>query len=141
MRLPGGRPPRLDMYGHNPFSRRFPHLRETPYAKGLRDINDVDTLENEVRRVYHRRVPLWLSEFTISSDRKSRGFDFYVSRGEQARWVSAAFRLAGAASYIAGLGWYTLYDEPRSVAQGLTNGLLTAGGKHKPAFAAYQRAR
>ena len=35
MKLPNGLPPRLDYYGHNPFSLRFPKLSKTPYHQGL----------------------------------------------------------------------------------------------------------
>ena len=48
MRLPDGKPPPLDYYGHNPFSARFPHLSEKPYFPGGRDINDIDTLDAQV---------------------------------------------------------------------------------------------
>ena len=140
MRLPGGRPPPLDYYGHNPFSRRFPNLRERPYFPGGRDINDIDTLEAQLRRTYHRQVPLWLSEFTVSSDHPNRAFDFAVSRKQQARWLTAAFRLANSASYVAGMGWFDLIDEAPSVSGGLTTGLMTWNLKPKPAFYAYEHA-
>jgi hypothetical protein len=45
-----------------------------------------------------------LSEFTISSDRANRAYNFSVSRKEQARWVRAAFRLVNKVDYVAGLG-------------------------------------
>jgi hypothetical protein len=143
MRLPDGAPPRLDYYGHNPYSTRFPDLAEKPYASGVRDINDIDTLHSELAGAYRGRgaTPrLWLSEFGISSDGSNRAFDYFVSRAAQARWVSAAYKLASSVPYVAGLGWYELLDEPASVAGHLTEGLLTAGGAPKPAFAAYQRA-
>jgi hypothetical protein len=43
MRLPGGRPPRMDWYGHNPFERRTPRLSDPPTrARGgrKRGLND-----------------------------------------------------------------------------------------------------
>lgn len=143
MRLPNGKPPRLDYYGHNPFSTRIPRLSAKPYYKGLRDMSDVDTLEAEVRRAYrvrHRAPRLWLSEFTVPSDRASRAFSFFVSRQAQARWLTAAYRIAGRERYVAGLGWYSLLDEAGDPRNGLTTGLLTADGTPKPALAAYQRA-
>lgn len=142
MRLPSGLPPRLDWWGHNPFSTRFPRLSQRPYARGARDISDVDTLEREVRRAYRprrRRPRLWLSEFTVSSDHGSDQFNFFVSRSDQARWLAAAFRLAKRQRSVAGLGWYQLYDTPGPSGD-RTWGLLTTSGERKPAFYAYQRA-
>jgi hypothetical protein len=142
MRLPNGRPPRLDWFGHNPFTTRFPNLRRPVYHKGLRDFSDIDTYVKEVRRAYRRtgrRPRLWLSEFTVSSDRDNKAFNFHVSRRQQARWLTAAYRIARRTPYVAGLGWFKLLDEPDD--DGLTTGLMTAKGKRKPAFYAYRRAR
>jgi hypothetical protein len=142
MKLPNGKPPRLDWYGHNPFSTRFPRLSAKPYATGVRDISDIDTLHAELAAVYGaKKTPkLWLSEFTISSDRTNRAFNFSVSRAEQAKWIAAAFKLADSVPYVAGLGWFDLYDEDPTVDKSLTNGLMTYDGKRKPAFNAYRNA-
>jgi hypothetical protein len=140
MKLPNGRPPRLDLWGHNPFTVRFPDLRKRTYYPGLRDISDIDTFEHEIRRVYHRSKPLWLSEFTVSSDQGNRAFNYAVSRADQARWLSAAFRLVNRVPYVAGLGWYDLLDEAPTVPEHLTTGLMTFDGQPKPAFSAYQHA-
>ena len=155
LRLPNGRPPRLDWYGHNPFPFRFPDLSEPPLAGGFRDISDLDTMEKELRRTYARkcnrderrrgitrcgrRPRLWLSEFTIQSDHGSRSFALVVSRADQARWLRAAYRIADQLPSVAGLGWFRLLDEP----EGTLNehwGLLTDLGKMKPAGNAYLRA-
>jgi hypothetical protein len=141
MRLPNGHPPPLDYYGHNPFGRRFPNLKEAPYYPGGRDINDIDTLEAQLRSTYHRQVPLWLSEFTISSDHPTRAFNFSVSRAAQARWLTAAFKLANSTNYVVGLGWFNLIDQDPTIPDALTNGLLTYNMKPKPAFYAYERIR
>ncbi|MHB8656860.1 MAG: hypothetical protein ACYC91_02745 [Solirubrobacteraceae bacterium] len=141
MRLPDGRPPELDLYGHNPYSRRFPDLREPPYFRGGRDINDIDTLESQLTGTYHRPVRLWLSEFTISSDHNNVAFDFHVSRAQQARWLRAAYSLAGSVPYVAGLGWFNLIDDPPSSAEHLSDGLMSSNLKPKPAFFAYQQVR
>jgi hypothetical protein len=142
MRLPNGKPPPLDYYGHNPFGRRFPDLKEKPYFPGGRDINDIDTLEAQLQHTYHRRVMLWLSEFTISSDHNSFAFAFHVSRRGQARWLTAAFRLANSVNYVAGIGWFNLIDDPptRPIGNQLTTGLMTYKLKPKPAFYAYEHA-
>jgi hypothetical protein len=144
LRLPDGAPPRMDYYGDNPYSTRFPRLSNPPYSAAVRDIDDIDTLEHELQGAYagHGATPkLWLSEFSISTDAPSRAFDYYVSRPVQARWVTAAYRLVDSVPYVAGLGWYELLDEPTSTPERLTEGLMTATGQPKPAFYAYARAR
>jgi hypothetical protein len=143
LRLPNGRPPRLDWWGHNPFSTRFPNLGRSPYRQGLLDFSDLDTLHHRLRIAYkgHRTPRLWLSEFTIQSDHGSGAFNWFVSRRDQARWVTAAYRIAHREPWIAGLGWLFLTDEPENDSR--TNahwGLLTAAGKRKPAYYAYRRA-
>jgi hypothetical protein len=149
MRLPSGRPPRLDWFGHNPFSRRAPDIRqpENPAFPGSRDISDMDLFARELHRAY-RRYPrfrrhgprLWLSEFTVSSDRPNRAFSFAVSRREQADWLRGAFRIAKRVN-AAGLGWFSLLDEPPSMRNGLTTGLMTYHGTRKPAYRVYKRLR
>ena len=136
LRLPNGRRPRVDWWGHNPFPFRFPKLANPPLRGGFRDISDVDTLSAEVRRTFGRRVPLWLSEFTIQSERGSRIFATFVSRAAQARYLSAGFRIAdGLGPAVAGIGWLTLLDEPPAP-DSANFGLLTFAQARKPAFAA-----
>ena len=138
MRLPNGRRPRLDWFGHNPFSARFPRLSRTPYAPGIRDFSDIDSLHGQLRREYPRPTPrLWLSEFSVSARRSNRAFAFHVSEREQARWLRAACRIASRQRYVAGLGWYTLLDEPEAPGS-LTSGLLDSRGRPKPAYSAYR---
>jgi hypothetical protein len=144
MRLPDGAPPRMDYWGHNPYSFRYPKLSEGPYAQGVRDINDIDTLHSEIAAAYGGRPggtpKLWLSEFSISSDQKNRAFTFFVSRAAQAKWLTAAFKLVDSVPYVVGLGWFELLDEPPSVPGHLTSGLLTWDARPKPAFTAFARA-
>jgi hypothetical protein len=144
MKLPNGRPPRMDLWGHNPFDGRFPNLADDPIGR-FRGFNDLDTFHREIRADYrqgHRTVPrLWLSEWTVISDKPSRIFlHFYVSANEQARWLRAAFAIARRTPYVAAMSWFTLLDEPP--APGSANwGLLRADGTPKPAFGAYMHAR
>ncbi len=142
LRLPSGKPPRMDLWGHNPYSTRFPDIKKKPYVRGIRDISDLDTLHAEIAAAYKgRKVPkFFISEFAVASDRASRAFSFFVSRSEQARWVTAAFKLARSTGYVDTLGWYELLDQDAPAPDGLTNGLLTASGAAKPAFAAFKSA-
>ena len=43
------RPPRMDLWGHNPFEGRFPNIKKKPIGK-FRGLNDVDTLYREIQR-------------------------------------------------------------------------------------------
>jgi hypothetical protein len=140
MRLPDGRPPRLDWFGHNPFPFRVPSLAEMPLPGGFRDISDTDTVSDEVARAYGRRVPLWLSEYTIQSDHGSAVFATFVSPALQAEYLTGGFRIADdLGARVAGVGWLALLDEPPA-ADGANWGLLTYALQRKPAFAAMQRA-
>jgi hypothetical protein len=140
MRMPSGRPPRLDWFGHNPFPFRTPKLAEGPLSGGFRDISDTDTLSDEVRRAYGRRVPLWLSEYTIQSDRGSAVFATFVPRALQAQYLTAGYGIGDElGARVAGVGWLALLDEPPG-ADSANWGLLTYGLRRKPAFSAMVRA-
>src|SRR6185503_7465580 len=105
-----GQRPRLDDYGHNPFTRRCPDMSSGPnyLMDGARDIGDIDTLGSEAKSAFGASTKLWLSEFTVSSDRANRAMTFYVSRADQADWLTKAYALAGSVSYVSGLGWFNL---------------------------------
>lgn len=139
MRLPNGKPPRLDWFGHNPFPFRFPNLRELAVAGGYRDISDLDTFGAQLRRTYGPRAKFWLSEFLVLSDRPSQEFVTSVSRAEQGRWLSAAYGIADRLPQVAGLGWLGLLDEPPTP-RSSNYGLLTADGAQKPAYEAFRAA-
>ena len=140
MRLGNGRPPRLDWFGHNPFPFRFPNLRELAIGGGFRDISDLDIFQRQLRRTYGRRAKFWLSEYLVLSDRPSDTFRLAVSRMAQARWLAAGYGIADSLDSVAGLGWFSLLDQPERAGSSAW-GLLTAAGQRKPAYAAYRRAR
>jgi hypothetical protein len=141
MRLPNGKPPRLDWYGHNPYSTRKPDLRQKVYVPGVRDFSDVDTLRRDLKKTYKKRTPrIFLSEFGVPSDHQNPIFGFFVSQQEQASWLTAAYRIAHRHRWIAGLGWWTLIDGAPAV-DSTNSGLLRADGSAKPSYFAYRRAR
>lgn len=142
MRLPDGRPPRMDLYGHNPFSFRNPDLRNPPSTQDLVDFSDLGRFDRQIQRDLRRprskRIRLFLSEFTIPTAPDSE-FNFYVSRKTQAKWITNAFKVARKVN-AAGLGWIHLYDEPPVPGQTSVNGgLLTYDGRRKPGFYAFMR--
>jgi hypothetical protein len=147
MRLGGGRRPRMDWYGHNPFQRRAPRLRDDPVrADGgrRRGLNDLDTLWKELNRAYRGRTAggrrprkLWLSEYTVQSDGPSWAFQFFVSRQAQAARLRKSFALARRLPYVAGMGWFSLSDYPPAP-NNPTWGLISYDGEKKPAYEAYE---
>jgi hypothetical protein len=149
MRLPNGRPPRMDLYGHNPFTVRSPDLEKGPLGHGYADFSDLDTLVRWIDRNLERRrsgrpIRLFLSEFTLPTDHPNYEFNFWVTREVQARWLAAALRLTRRWDRIFTLGWIGLYDEPPNGPGGtagdeVNRGLLEWDGDRKPAYRAFKR--
>jgi hypothetical protein len=148
MRLPNGRPPRMDLYGHNPFTTRKPDLRRPYGGYGYADFSDLDTLARTIDRYLGRRrgrrIRLFISEFTVPTDHPNAVFNFHVSRRTQANWLAAALRIAREWPRIYALGWFSLYDQPPNGPGGApgdeTNwGLLDWVGEPKPAYYVYKR--
>jgi hypothetical protein len=138
------RPPRMDLWGHNPFDGRLPNIKKKPRGK-FRGLNDIDTLHREIQRAYRSRgrTPrLWLSEWTVLSEPSPNLFGgFYVSPTEQATYISRAYKMVRKLKYVKTLGWYRLEDEANSGTVGAAWGLLTDSGATKPSFNAYAAAR
>jgi hypothetical protein len=153
------RPPRMDLWGHNPFDGRFPNIKKKPIGK-FRGLNDVDTLYREIQRAYGVRdkkkgkgkkaraskrkvkVPsLWLSEWTVLSEASPNLFGgFHVTPAQQASYITAAYRMVRKLKYVKALGWYRLDDERDNGHVGAAWGLLTSDGARKPSFDAYAAA-
>jgi hypothetical protein len=141
LRLPNGKPPRMDLYGHNPFSAREPDLGNPPSPQGAVDFSDLRRFQKVVDRQLarprgKRRLPFFLSEFAIPTGPDSE-FNFYTTPEVQARWITSAFRVARQVGAY-GLGWIHLYDDPPG---GSRSGLLTNAGKRKPGYRAFKQAR
>jgi hypothetical protein len=138
MRLPGGKLPRLDLYGHNPFSSRKPNLANPPGVQATVDFSDLGrlgaTVDRNLARSRGRHIPLFLSEWTIPTGPDNE-FNFYTDLSTQASWIRAAFRIVRAWPRIYALGWIHLYDDPPSGSMG---GLLDAQGQKKPGYDAFQ---
>lgn len=138
MRLPDGSRPRMDLYGHNPFSYREPNFRNPPKCCGSADFSDLRRLARHIDRYLarpsRRRIPLFLSEFTIPTGRRDYEFNFHTTRATQARWINRALRYARGWSRIYTLGWIHLYDVPLQT----NGGLLDSRGRKKPGYYAFR---
>jgi hypothetical protein len=142
MRLPNGRPPRMDLYGHNPFTGRRPR-RNAPQDTTVVDISDLPTftrfLDRHIRDPNNRPLNLFLSEFFWPTDHANGEFAFHLDLATQASWLKAALAIAERSPRIYTLGWYSLYDDPplpdgRSV----NRGLMRRSGRRKPAYSTFR---
>lgn len=144
MRLPDGRRPRMDLFGHNPFSFREPNLRNEPLLDGSVDFSDVRRFGRQVnhhlRRRGAKRIKLFLSEWTIPTG-PDREFNFHVRPATQARWITSGFRIARGLRDVYGLGWVHLRDEaPRDDGRPVVRGgLMDHLGTKKPGYDAFRR--
>ena len=138
MRLPDGSRPRMDLYGHNPFSYRQPDFSNPPKCCGAADFSDLRRLARHIDRYLprspRRRIPFFLSEFTIPTDSLDHEFNFYTTRTIQARWIRRAFRYVRGWSRIYTLGWIHLYDVPNQT----NGGLIDSRGRKKPGYFAFR---
>ena len=146
LKLPDGRPPRLDMYGHNPFSARRPLFGRPPLGFGFADFSDLPILARWIdrhlgkRRRSNRGAKIFVSELMWPTDHENFEFNFWVDQETAASWLSDALRQARRWNRIYTVAWLALYDDPpRSDGLEVNRGLLTREGKRKPAYNAYKR--
>ncbi|MCP9488885.1 MAG: hypothetical protein MSC31_03315 [Solirubrobacteraceae bacterium MAG38_C4-C5] len=156
LRLPNGKPPRMDLYGHNPYTTRRPDLGEEPLVDGTADFSDLDTLagwiDENLRPPPLRRgpetmrlpteLPLYLSEFTVPTDQPNYVLNVHVDRETQAQWLDAAFTIVEGSDRIHTLGWFQLRDQPPNADGDEARwGLIDNEGRRKPAFDVFAGAR
>ena len=138
MRLPDGRPPRLDMYGHNPFSVRVPDLSNPPSINQQFDFSDLSRLSEFVDKNLGRpgnpKPKLFLSEWTIPTAQDLE-FNYHVEQRVQALWITDGLRIASELPSVYALGWIHLYDELPQQA----GGLIKADGTKKLGYFAWEK--
>jgi hypothetical protein len=137
LRLPDGKPPRLDMYGHNPFSFRDPNLSNPPSGEQDIDFSDLGRLSKLVDRYLGRPgnpdPKLFISEWTVPTA-IDLDFNFYVDKSVQARWITDSLRIGRQLKSIYAIGWIHLYDEPPHS----LGGLIETDGAKKPGYFAWK---
>lgn len=141
MKLPNGKPPRMDLYGHNPFSFKEPNLLRPPSLSnllyGVVEFSDLGRLKDVVNNYLaipngKRAIPLFLSEWCIPTG-PDKEFNYQVSEATQAKWINSAFKIVNADnSFIYALGWIHLQDS-----KNVSSGLLDASGREKLGFEAF----
>lgn len=145
MRLPNGKPPRMDLWGHNPFGTRGPDLRKSQLIAGTADMSDLDVFAPWVRKYLsrggrNRRLKLFATEYTAPTDDPGFEFPYHVTRALQASWLRAAWKIT-ASENLYGLGWIALRDSRREDGATSQIGLLDLGGAKKPSYDVFKRLR
>jgi hypothetical protein len=145
LKLPNGKPPRMDMYGHNPFNNRPPVLGGLHLGHGFIDFTDLPILARWIDRFLgrprHRAgMKIFIAELMYPTDHRNFEFDYFVSQKTAAHWLAEALHAVRHWSRIYTLAWTALYDDPvRPDGLEVNRGLLTRKGKKKPAYFAYRR--
>lgn len=147
LKLPDGRPPRMDLYGQNPFGYRRPDLSKSLINEGggVADFDDLDVVAEYVDRYLSRagrnkrKLPLFLSEYFVPTDHHNWEFNYWVTKQTAADWLKAGLAITRNWHRIYTLGWFELYDEAANgLGTEVNRGLLTAAGKKKPAYYAFK---
>jgi hypothetical protein len=143
MKLPNGRPPRMDLYGHNPFGFREPDLRKPQTPRGQVDFSDLGRFDKLIQRVLgkprHKHIALFLSEYAVPTEEQDVELNFHVTLATQAKWITSAFKVARQLDADT-LGWIRLRDDA-PIPGGVVShgGLQKFDGTPKPGFYAFMR--
>jgi hypothetical protein len=146
LKLPNGLPPRMDMYGQNPFGYRRPDLSAglINATSGVADFCDLDVVAQYVDRYLtkggrNHKLPLFLSEYFVPTDHANFEFNYWVSRKTAKSWLTDAFKIVRSWKRIYTLGWFEIYDEaPNGKGTEVNRGLLTWDHHPKPAYYAFK---
>jgi len=141
LRLPNGRRPRMDLYGHNPFTARKPGGRHPPLGRGFADLYDLDVFGGWLDRYLKRRkLRVFISEFVLPTYKENWQFNFHLTRAAQASWLADALRVARRDRRIYTFGYLGLYNETaRADDRQVRWGLVDPDGSPKPAFDVFRR--
>jgi hypothetical protein len=124
---------RFDVYAHHAYPRRSSESPSSKPPKNAVTLANIGELQKEVRRLYGSK-PLWITEYGYQTNPPDRLFG--VSWATQARYLKQAYAMARKNPGIQMMLWFLLRDEP--VLAGWQSGLMTTGGRAKPAFNAFR---
>jgi hypothetical protein len=123
----------FDAYAHHPY---YGSRHETPTTRPSATavtLANIDVLTTELSRLWGPRR-LWITEYGYQTNPPDRAFG--VSYTRQAAYLREAFAIARRNPRIDMMLWFLLRDEPGL--GGWQSGLLTRGGRKKPAFNAFR---
>jgi hypothetical protein len=127
----------FDAYAHHPYyTNRFERPRTVPRSKKAVTLGNIGVLIKQLNRLYGRKR-LWITEYGYQTRPPDRYFG--VRYAAQARYVHEAIALARKTRRIDMFVWFLIRDERRL--SGWQSGVVSVGGKRKPAFRSFQTLR
>jgi hypothetical protein len=128
---------RFDAYAHHPYySSRFERPATVPGSKKAVTLGNIGVLIRRLDSLYGRKR-LWITEYGYQTRPPDRFFG--VPYSLQARYVHQAFAIARGTRRIDMVVWFLIRDERRL--SGWQSGVVSARGRRKPAFRAFQTLR
>ena len=131
-------------YAHHPYYGAPSETPSTPpptpprgQAPTAVTLGNLDTLVREVTKLYGNKR-IWITEYGYQTNPPDPIFG--VTLAKQATYLTQAFAIAKRHPRVDMMLWFLLRDETRArIQEGWQSGFLTAEGKRKPSFAAFQR--
>jgi hypothetical protein len=126
---------KFDAWAHNPYAgsgRETPTTK--PHSRGAVTLGNLDVMIKQINKLWGKKR-VWLTEYGYQTNPPDRLFG--VSYKKQAEYLKQAAAIARKNPRVDMLLWFLLKDDTRLA--GWQSGLLTAGGKQKPAFTAFMR--
>jgi hypothetical protein len=128
---------RFDAYAHHPYyGSRFERPTTVPKSKKAVTLGNISVLIKQLNRLFGRKR-LWITEYGYQTRPPDRAFG--VPYTLQARYVHQAVALAKKTRRVDMFVWFLIRDERRL--SGWQSGVVTASGRRKPAFRAFQTVR
>jgi hypothetical protein len=128
---------RFDAYAHHPYyGNRLEKPTTKPKSTKAVTLGNIGLLIKQLTRQYGRKR-LWVTEYGYQTRPPDRAFG--VPYTLQAKYVHQAYALARKTRRIDMFVWFLIRDERRL--SGWQSGVITASGKRKPAFRAFQTLR
>lgn len=128
---------RFDAYAHHPYyGHRSERPTTVPRSKKAVTLGNIGVLIKQLTRLYGRKR-LWITEYGYQTRPPDRQFG--VRFANQAKYVHQAVSVARKTRRIDMFVWFLVRDERRL--SGWQSGVISARGKRKPAFRAFQTLR
>jgi putative glycosyl hydrolase len=120
----------MDAYAHHPY---YSNPSQTPASKpsdrSTIQLGNIRTLIALSNKLFGKK-PIWITEYGYQTPPDHQ---FGVSYTKQAKYLAQAYAIARSTPQVAMMVWFMLKDDT-NISQGWQSGLLTAGGRKKPAY-------